>query len=166
MRFDQITESNYQSVAEIYCEGIASGNATFETSIPSWSQWDVAHLPHSRIFTVDGDQILGWAALSPVSGRCVYGGVAEVSVYVKELARGKGIGTILLNKLIEESEQNGIWTLQAGVFPENIGSIKMHEKCGFRIIGKRERIGQMNGVWRDVCLLERRSTVVGKSEEL
>ena len=148
------------AVMEIYRQGLATGNATFETTVPAWEDWDGGHLKHSRLVVRDGQQILGWAALSPVSGRCVYGGVAEVSVYVGESGRGKGVGSALLTALIASSEKEGIWTLQAGIFPENEASIKLHLKHGFREVGRRERIGKMNGVWRDTILLERRSRVV------
>ena len=153
--------SDWEAVKEIYEAGIATGNATFQQSAPTWEEWNNSHLPHSRIVAKEGNEILGWAALTPVSGRCVYAGVAEVSVYVSDKARGKGLGKKLLQKLIEESEANGIWTLQAGIFPENTPSIKIHEACGFRIFGTRERIGKMNGVWRDNLVLERRSKTVG-----
>ena len=153
--------SDWKAVKEIYEEGIATGNATFQQSAPAWEEWNSSHLSHSRLIAKDGEGIIGWAALTPVSGRCVYAGVAEVSVYVSARARGKGAGKQLLQKLAEESEANNIWTLQAGIFPENIASIKIHKACGFRISGTRERIGKMNGVWRDTVLLERRSKTVG-----
>ncbi len=158
---DFMQPSDWKAVKEIYEEGIATGNATFQQSAPEWEEWNNNHLAHSRIIAKEEDNILGWAALTPVSGRCVYAGVAEVSVYVSDKARGRGLGKQLLQKLIEESEANNLWTLQAGIFPENISSIKIHENCGFRTIGKRERIGKMNGVWRDTVLLERRSNKVG-----
>ncbi len=148
-------------VKKIYEEGIATGNATFQTTAPEWEEWDAAHVKNSRLVFIDNDEVSGWAALTAVSGRCVYAGVGEVSVYVATNARGKGIGKKLLHALIAESEKNNFWTLQAGIFPENESSIKIHEDCGFRIIGRREKIGQMNGVWRDTLLLERRSTVTG-----
>jgi len=148
-------------VREIYLEGIRTGNATFETSAPEWEKWDAGHLPSCRWVARTGNDLLGWAALSPVSGRCVYAGVAEVSVYVAERARGQGIGLKLLTSLVEASEQADIWTLQAGIFPENVASIEMHRRCGFRIVGTREKIGCMDGRWRDVVLMERRSTVAG-----
>ncbi|GAB2475556.1 phosphinothricin N-acetyltransferase [Hymenobacter qilianensis] len=157
-----LTAAHWPSVEAIYKQGIATGNATFETQSPSWETWNAGHLAHSRLVATDADgNVLGWAALSPVSGRCVYGGVAEVSVYVADAARGQGVGRQLLGALIAESERNGIWTLQASIFPENTVSIRLHETHGFRMMGRRERIGQLAGVWRDTVLLERRSTVVG-----
>ncbi len=161
MEILNLTPDHYTSVAEIYREGIATGNATFQTDAPAWDEWDKSHLPHSRIVAIDKDEVVGWAALTPVSGRCVYAGVAEVSVYIRARQRGKGLGTQLLQRLITDSETNDIWTLQAGIFPENLPSIKIHERLGFRRIGYRERIGQMNGKWRDTVLLEKRSKVVG-----
>jgi len=152
---------DWDRVRAIYLEGIATGHATFETGAPSFAEWDKAHLSCARLVAQLGDAIVGWAALSPVSQRCVYGGVAEVSVYVSISNRGSGIGRTLLNALTTESEQNGIWTLQAGIFPENVGSLVVHRACGFRDVGRRERIGKMNGEWRDTILLERRSTMVG-----
>ena len=152
---------HWQQVKTIYEEGIKTGNATFETSAPGWEAWDKAHMQQCRLVAVENDTLLGWAALVPVTDRCVYAGVAEVSVYISADARGKGLGKLLLQKLIEESEANNLWTLQAGIFPENIASIKIHQDSGFRIIGKRERIGKMNNIWRDTLLLERRSDKVG-----
>lgn len=152
--------ADWPRVREIYLEGIATGHATFEVDAPSWDQWDAAHLPFARLRARRGE-MLGWAALSPVSQRCVYGGVAEVSVYVSSAARGVGLGGALLRALIEVSERNGIWTLQAGIFPENSASIALHLACGFREVGRRERIGKLNGVWRDTILLERRSSTIG-----
>ena len=156
-----ITSKNYDHVTAIYTEGISSGIATFETKVPEWSRWDKSHLPFGRIAMESEGTLVGWGALSPVSDRCVYGGVAEVSVYVSSQAQGKGVGTLLLNELVNISEQNNIWTLQAGVFKENIASIDLHKKCGFRVIGYREKVGQLKGVWYDNLLLERRSSVVG-----
>jgi L-amino acid N-acyltransferase YncA len=152
---------HWDDVKKIYGEGLATGNASFQTSLPSWEEWDKAHVENSRLVVVENNELLAWAALTAVSGRCVYAGVAEVSVYVAASARGKGVGKKLLKALIDESEKNKFWTLQAGIFPENKASIKIHEDCGFRIIGRRERIGQMNGLWRDTLLLERRSKIVG-----
>lgn len=158
---DAMRPEDWDAVAAIYAEGMATGNATFETEVPSWEKWDSGHVQSPRLVARQGDQILGWAVLSPVSGRCVYSGVAEVSVYVAGAARGMGVGSSLLQALVESSEAAGYWTLQAGIFPENTASVALHEKCGFRVLGRRERIGQMNGVWRDVLLLERRSLTVG-----
>jgi L-amino acid N-acyltransferase YncA len=153
--------ADWDRVRAIYLEGIATAHATFETGAPSFAEWDNAHLPFARLVAQQGEATVGWAALSPVSQRCVYGGVAEVSVYVSAASRGSGVGRKLLNALINESEQNGIWTLQAGIFPENVGSLKVHQRCGFREVGRRERIGKMNGAWRDTILLERRSPIAG-----
>jgi L-amino acid N-acyltransferase YncA len=146
---------HWTSVREIYAEGIASGNATFETEVPDWEKWDEGHRKDCRLVAVD-DKVLGWAALSPVSARHVYRGVAEVSVYVAASARGRGVGKALLEALVEQSESHGIWTLQAGIFPENSASITLHKSCGFREVGTRRKIGALHGVWRDVQLLERR----------
>ena len=148
-------------VRSIYLEGIGTGQATFETGVPSWTQWNDAHLPAPRLVAISDDRIVGWAALSPVSFRPVYAGVAEVSVYVSQGSRGHGIGRALLDTLVKESEKNGIWTLQASIFPENVASLALHKSCRFREVGTRERIGNMNGVWRDTVLLERRSKLVG-----
>lgn len=161
MLLSPLTAAHWPEVQEIYKQGIATGNATFETQAPEWDAWHAGHLAHSRLVaTNEAGAVWGWAALSPVSGRCVYGGVAEVSVYVADAARGKGVGRQLLAALVTESEKNGIWTLQAGIFPENVPSIRLHETQGFRVVGRRERIGQLAGAWRDTVLLERRSTVV------
>jgi len=156
---DALQTRDWEAVRSIYLEGIATGNATFETGAPDWQAWTRNHLSFARLVARDGLAILGWAALSPVSSRRVYAGVAEVSVYVAASARGLGVGRSLLIALIEEAEHNGIWTLQAGVFPENTASIALHKRCGFREVGRRERIGKLNGVWRDVVLLERRSAL-------
>lgn len=161
MVIDALEAEDWPAVRAIYEEGIATGNATFETQAPDWEDWDAGHLQDCRLVARQGGHIVGWAALSPVSGRCVYAGVAEVSVYVAAAARGQGIGKGLLQALIEVSERQGIWTLQAGIFPENEASIALHESCGFREVGARARIGQLRGVWRDVVLMERRSEVVG-----
>lgn len=147
-------------VREIYGQGIATGQATFETSLPQWTAWDEEHLAEPRLVARQAEEVAGWAALSPVSGRCVYGGVAEVSIYVAETQRGRGLGKALLSELVRRSEAQGIWTLQAGVFPENEASIRLHLACGFRLVGTRERLGQLDGVWRDVALLERRSAII------
>lgn len=160
-RIEEMTEQDWTQVRTIYLEGIATGHATFETEAPSWNSWNSAHLPYGRLVARSGGIIKGWTALYPVSGRCVYAGVAETSVYVGQAFRGEGVGSALLEALVTVSETNGVWTLQAGMFPENNGSVQLHKKFGFREIGRRERIGRMNGVWRDTLLLERRSTVVG-----
>ena len=149
----------------IYEEGIRSRIATFETEAPPWEEWDSSHLPTCRLVARAGDTALGWAALSPISGRCVYAGVAEVSVYVGSAHRGRGTGYALLKTLIECSEENGIWTLEAGMFTENDASIKLHRRCGFRQVGRRERIGKLDGAWCDIILMERRSRVAGVGEE-
>jgi L-amino acid N-acyltransferase YncA len=156
-----LTAGDWDAVLAIYLEGIATGNATFQQTAPDWFEWNRSHLAACRIVARSGYEIVGWAALSSVSSRCVYAGVAEVSVYVAQSARGSGIGTQLLASLIAASEAEGIWTLQAGIFPENTASIRLHTKAGFRVVGTRERLGCMNRRWRDVILLERRSSVVG-----
>jgi L-amino acid N-acyltransferase YncA len=158
---DTMKESDWEQVRSIYLEGIATGDATFETDAPTWEKWNAAHLPSCRLVARSGDTVRGWAALSSVSSRCVYGGVAEVSIYIGQRYRGIGLGRALLMALITESEKNGLWTLQAGIFPENQASIDLHKRCGFREVGRRERIGKMDGRWRDTVLLERRSSVVG-----
>jgi len=152
---------HWPRVRAIYMEGIATGHATFETESPGWAKWDGGHLAHSRFVALAGDDVVGWGGLSPVSGRCVYAGVAEVSVYVASWARGQGVGRSLLEALVQSSEAMGLWTLQAGVFLENRPSLAIHEAVGFRVVGTRERIGRLDGVWRDVVLLERRSPRVG-----
>jgi L-amino acid N-acyltransferase YncA len=162
MKFRELTKGHWQVVKDIYEEGIATGNATFQSSAPTWDEWDNSHAKNSRIIALDDNgEILGWAALTPVSGRCVYAGVGEVSVYVSEKARGKGVGKALLGELIRQSEENGFWTLTAGIFPENEASLKIHKNVGFKVLGVREKIGKMNGQWRDTVLLERRSRLVG-----
>jgi len=152
---------DWDAVRAIYLEGIATRNATFEQSAPDWEAWDRGHLTCCRLVARIGGEVLGWTALSPVSNRRVYAGVAEFSIYVAERARGRGIGTALLKALIEASEREGIWTLQSGIFPENAASLELCRRCGFRIVGTRERIGSMDGRWRDVVLLERRSAFAG-----
>jgi L-amino acid N-acyltransferase YncA len=152
---------HWNAVARVYAEGIATGHATFETEVPSWERWDASHLADHRLVALSGDDVVGWAALSPVSGRCVYGGVVEESVYVAEEARGRGVGRVLLEALIAGAEAAGIWTIQTGIFPENEASLRLHERVGFRIVGIRERLGMHHGVWRDVLFLERRSPIVG-----
>ncbi len=156
-----MSDNDWSRIADIYQEGIATGNATFEADVPDWEQWNKSHLQDCRLVARKGNDIVGWIALSPVSNRCVYNGVAEVSLYIKESTRGKGIGKALLLETIKESESKGIWTLQSGTFPENTVSIALQKSCGFREVGIREKIGCMDGKWRDVVLLERRSKVVG-----
>ena len=158
-----IPPSDWPAIRSIYLEGIATGDATFEADAPTWEEWDRAHLETCRLLATRGDDVIGWAALSPVSNRCVYEGVAEVSVYVTGRARGQGVGTALLNGLIGASERAGLWTLESGIFPENVASLALHTACGFREVGHRERLGRMNDRWRDIVLLERRSPVVGST---
>lgn len=163
--FRELKEIDWKPVSRIYQEGLDTGHATFEVHLPNWNEWDSAHVKECRIIAEIDHKVVGWAALSPVSSRCVYGGVAEVSVYVSLKFSGQKIGSKLLERLITESEANGIWTLQAGIFPENKASIIIHERIGFRKVGYRERIGQMNGVWRDTVLLEKRSELVGVNNQ-
>jgi phosphinothricin acetyltransferase len=161
MEIITLTEKHWPEVRTIYEMGIATGNAHFSMQVPEWDEWDHEHVKNCRLAAIANNEVLGWAALTAISDRCVFAGVAEVSVYVAENARGNGIGKKLLAELIKQSEQNNYWTLEARIFSENIPSIKIHQDNGFRIIGKRERIGKLNGVWRDVILLERRSLNVG-----
>jgi L-amino acid N-acyltransferase YncA len=149
--------TDWPRVRSIYAAGIASGNATFETEPPQWDAFDVGHLSDLRLVATDGDEVIGWAAASPVSDRCAYAGVVENSVYVDPDFQGRGVGRLLLSALIAASEKAGIWTMQTGIFPENTASLALHEACGFRVVGRRERLGQLGGVWRDVMFLERRS---------
>jgi phosphinothricin acetyltransferase len=160
VRISNLVETHWPQVKDIYERGIASGNATFQTTAPTWEEWDRGHIKTSRLIALKDDNILGWAALSAVSARAVYAGVAEVSIYIHPDAQGQGVGSLLMETLIKESEQQHFWTLQAGIFPENIASIRLHEKHGFRLVGRRERIGQMNGIWRDTVLMERRSSAI------
>ncbi|QLG44866.1 GNAT family N-acetyltransferase [Costertonia aggregata] len=162
MTIRSMTKGDWSKIAEIYKEGILTGFATFETTVPTFADWDSAHMNSCRLVATDENQkVVGWAALSPVSSRCVYGGVAEVSVYVAKNSRGKSIGKLLMQQLISESEKEGLWTLQSGIFPENEGSILLHKKMGFRYIGKRERVGKLHGEWKDNLLFERRSKIIG-----
>jgi L-amino acid N-acyltransferase YncA len=157
-----LTADHWEAVRSIYLQGIATGNATFQQTVPDWQEWDAEHLPTGRLVARSERETVGWAALSPVSRRPVYRGVAEVSIYVAESARGCGIGARLMARLIADSEAEGIWTLQAGIFPENTASIGLHTRAGFRVVGTRSRLGCMNVRWRDVVLMERRSLVAGR----
>jgi L-amino acid N-acyltransferase YncA len=148
---------DWPAVRAIFEAGIATGNATFETAAPTWEAWDAAHLPGHRLVARDDGQVLAWAALAPVSDRCAYAGVAEDSIYVAPAAQGRGVGRRLLAALLASAEQGGIWTVQTGIFPENQASVRLHQACGFRLVGVRERLGRLDGRWRDVLLLERRS---------
>ena len=160
METRDLRRGDWPEVARIYAEGLATGNATFETEVPSWEAWDAAHLPEHRVVAERDGRVLGWIALLPVSPRPCYAGVAEISAYVGEEARSQGVGRELLARAIESSERAGIWTLQTGVFPENAPSLGLLQRFGFRVLGTQERIGRLHGVWRDVVLLERRSEVV------
>ena len=155
-----LTPDDWPEVSRIYAEGIATGNATFETKAPTWQECDAAHLPAHRLVAEREGRVVGWIALSPVSSRCSYAGVAEISAYVGAEARGQGAGGELLAAAIQSSERGGIWTLQTGVFPENAPSLALLRRFGFRELGTQERIGRLHGIWRDVVLLERRSEVV------
>jgi phosphinothricin acetyltransferase len=163
MKIREMVRDDWEAVTEIYLEGIATGQATFEAVAPAWEHWNSSHLTFARLIaTSESDGLTqGWAALSPVSARKVYAGVAEVSVYIARDSRGQGLGRQLLMALIRESEKNGIWTLQASIFPENRVSVVLHQNCGFRIVGVRERIGRMGANWRDTVLMERRSKLAG-----
>jgi phosphinothricin acetyltransferase len=160
-RVDKMKKEDWPIVQSIFREGIATGNATFYTEVPEGEKWDKNHLRDCRLVARAKGKVIGWAALSPFSRKRFYAGVAEVSLYVTASARGIGVGKALLNAVIEESERAGIWTLQGMIFRENLTSLALCKKCGFREVGYRERIGQRNGVWRDVILMERRSKVVG-----
>jgi len=157
---EPLRAGHWPEVARIYAAGVATRNATFETSVPSWQDWDRAHLAEHRFVAIEDGVVLGWAALVPVSDRCVYAGVVENSVYVAETAQGRGVGRALLDALVASTEAAGIWTIQTGVFPENDASVRLHERAGFRVVGRRERLGKLDGAWRDVLFLERRSGVV------
>jgi L-amino acid N-acyltransferase YncA len=153
----KLRHEDWPAVKAIYEQGIAGGQATFETEAPSWDDWDRTHLEGHRLVALQEGEVVGWAALSPVSERCVYRGVAENSVYVADAAQGRGVGRALLEELVSRAERDEIWTIQTGIFPENEASIELHKRCGFRVVGVRERIGQHHGVWRDVVFMERRS---------
>jgi L-amino acid N-acyltransferase YncA len=157
---EEMRAADWPQVAAIYQAGMDTGSATFEIEVPTWEKWNAVHRSDCRLVARNGDQVLGWAALSPVSARAVYAGVAEESIYIAAVARGQGVGKALLNALIAASDQAGIWTLQTGIFPENVSSIGLHKACGFREVGIRQRIGQRFGVWHDVVLMERRSKIV------
>jgi len=156
-------KEDFNAVQDIYQQGIDTGNATFQKTVKSWEEWNNSMLTNCRLVATKNNEILGWAGLSAVSSRAVYSGVVEVSVYVSEHAQGNGVGQKLLSQLISESEKNNIWMLQAGIFPENIGSISLHKKNGFRQVGVREKVGKMDEVWRDSVFMERRSQIVGVS---
>ncbi|HEX4983973.1 MAG TPA: GNAT family N-acetyltransferase [Ilumatobacteraceae bacterium] len=157
----RMVDRDWAAVAAIYRAGIATGHATFETEVPTWEAWDAVHLPDLRLVAVDdADRALGWVAASPVSDRCVYGGVVEHGIYIDPAVRGGGIGTRLLGTFVAATEVAGIWTVQSGIFPENTASLALHRKCGFRVVGTRERVGRHQGVWRDVICVERRSPLI------
>lgn len=161
-KIDEMVSSDWKQVSNIYLEGINTGKATFQTEVPTFENWDNGHVKSCRLVARLGNDILGWGALSPTSSRCVYNGVAEVSIYIGEIHRGKGIGKNILNDLIKLSEKNGFWTLQSGIIRENISSIKLHEECGFREIGIRQKVAKMNNAkWHDVVFMERRSNIIG-----
>ena len=147
---------DWPAVRTIYEQGIATRQATFETEAPAWQTWDAGHLDEPRLVAEEG-AVVGWAALSPVSGRACYAGVVEGSLYVAEGARGRGVGIALLARLCSDADAAGIWTIQTSIFPENVASLELHRRCGFRVVGTRERIAQLDGVWRDTVLLERRT---------
>ena len=162
---DDLRAADWPAVREIYLDGLATGDSSFEVDAPSWERWDAAHHVHSRLVVRQGGRVIAWAALAPTSSRPCYGGVAEASLYVAAEARGRGVGRRLLEALIASSERHGIWTLQGGTFPENTASIRLQLACGFRIIGRRKRVAQHHGRWRDTILTERRSHVVGGTDE-
>jgi L-amino acid N-acyltransferase YncA len=149
-------DDDWPAVRAIYVDGVATGNATFETEVASFERWAIAHPPEHRFVAVRDGDVVGWVAATPVSDRCAYAGVLEHSVYVDARARGEGVGRRLLETLIAHADTAGIWTIQCGIFPENVASVELHKRCGFRVVGTRERLGQLDGVWRDVLLMERR----------
>jgi phosphinothricin acetyltransferase len=156
-----MTPADWPQVAQILSAGLEDGQATFETRVPDWEEWDRSHLPGLRLVAVDsGGRIVGWVAASPVSTRAVYEGVVEHSIYVDAGAQGRGVGKALLQRFIADSESAGVWTVQAGIFPENAASLALHLGCGFRVVGTRERLGRHHGVWRNVVLVERRSKLL------
>ena len=160
MHIEPLKPEHWPAVRSIYLEGIATGQATFEQDAPEWERWDANHHAHSRLVAIDDGGVSGWAALSPVSARHVYRGVAEVTIYIAERARGRGVGRALMSALIESSEAAGVWTLQSSIFPENEASIRLHRSAGFRVVGERKRIGYLAGAWRTTVLMERRSEVI------
>ncbi len=157
MEIRPLQPSDWPAVRAIYAEGIATRQATFETEAPPWASWDAGHRDDCRLVAERDGEVIGWAALSPVSGRPCYAGVAEESVYVAERARGHGVGRALLDALVARADEVGVWTIQTSVFPENVASIELHRRCGFRVVGVRERIGRLDGAWRDTVLMERRA---------
>jgi L-amino acid N-acyltransferase YncA len=161
MEVQAVRPEDWPAVRAIYEAGIATGNATFETAAPDWPAWDAGYLADHRILARQDGRVLAWAALAPVSDRCAYAGVAEDSIYVAPDAQGRGVGRRLLGALVSGAEQAGIWTVQTGIFPQNQASVRLHQACGFRIVGVRERLGRLHGHWRDVLLLERRSPAIG-----
>ena len=161
MNIRPLTREDYPEVQAIYQQGIEYGDATFETQLKSWEEWDRATADKARLVAVEDGEVIGWACLTDVSSRCVYGGVAETSIYVRRDYWGRGVGSQLLTALIHDSEKAGYWTLQARIFPENQASIAVHHKLGFEPMGRHRKLGKLRGVWRDVDLLERRSEVVG-----
>ena len=161
MEVVELRAEHWPDVARIYAEGIATGNATFESNVPDWERWHAGHLAEHRFVALVDGRVAGWVAVSHVSDRCAYDGVVENSIYVAAEARGNGVGRALLERLIESTERAGLWTIQTGIFPENEASIRLHERVGFETVGVRKRLGKHNGVWRDVVLLERRSDKVG-----
>ena len=161
MEIRGLRPGDWPDVARIWADGIATGNATFETAVPSWAAFDSARLAEHRFVAEEDGRVAGWVAVSPVSARAVYAGVVEHSVYVDPAAQGRGVGRLLLARLIDSTEAAGIWTIQSGVFPENEPSLRLHEHVGFTVVGRRERLARLHGVWRDVLFLERRSSVVG-----
>jgi len=160
MEIDPLRAGDWPAVRAIYEAGIATGNATFETAAPEWDAWDAAHLAEHRLVARRDGRVVGWTALAPVSDRCVYTGVAEDSIYVAPDAQGRGVGRAPLAAVLASAERAGIWTVQTGIFPENQASVRLHQACGFRVVGVRERLGRLHGRWRDVVLLERRSPAI------
>jgi L-amino acid N-acyltransferase YncA len=160
-----LRSEDWEAVSAIYAEGIATGNATFETEVPRWEHWDARHLENCRLVARRDGRVIGWTALSPVSARAVYRGVVEESIYIAGAARGQGVGKLLLTAVIEASEVAGLWMLQTSIFPENTASIALHQACGFRAVGQRERIAKLHGMWRNTVFMERRSQVVGVDDD-